>query len=131
MHRLPLGLAALLLLAGCGDARPALPEPSTIPTSYRFDLSAFCGERSFRGDYRVTVRDGEVVALLTPGSVVGEISFLLKRHRTADVYASSDGTEFLSLRGRNLTALIEGESRAAARLLYNLSRIMAQRLAGS
>lgn len=77
------------------------------------------------------VRDGEVVALLTPGSVVGEISFLLKRHRTADVYAAADGTEFLSLRGRNLTALIEGESRAAARLLYNLSRIMAQRLAGS
>ncbi len=62
MHRIPLGLAALLLLSGCGGAPTALPEPSTIPTSYRYDLSAFCGERSFRGDYRVTVRDGEVVA---------------------------------------------------------------------
>jgi hypothetical protein len=75
------------------------------------------------------VRDGEVVAVLAPGSVVGEISFLLKRHRTADVFATADETEILCLRGRNLHDLIESQSRAAARLLYNLSRIIAQRLA--
>jgi hypothetical protein len=75
------------------------------------------------------VRDDEVVAVLPRGSVIGEISFLLQRPRTADVYADTDDVEILCLRGKNLTDLIHSESRVAARLLYNLSRIMAQRLA--
>jgi predicted GNAT family N-acyltransferase len=75
------------------------------------------------------VKDNEVVALLPRGSVIGELSFLLKRPRTADVYADTDDVEILCLRGKNLTDLIESESSLAARLLYNLSRIIAQRLA--
>jgi hypothetical protein len=75
-------------------------------------------------------RDGDVVAVLQPGSVFGEISFLLKRPRTADVYATTDGTEILCLRGKNIADLIETEAKPAARLLFNLCRIMAERMAG-
>lgn len=75
-------------------------------------------------------RDGDVLAVLQPGSVFGEVSFLLKRPRSADVYATSDNTEILCLRGKNVAQLIESESRTAARLLFNLSRIMAERMVG-
>lgn len=75
-------------------------------------------------------REGDVLAVLQPGSVFGEISFLLKRPRSADVYATADETEILCLRGKNVAQLIESESRTAARLLFNLSRIMAARLVG-
>lgn len=61
-------------LAGCGDRTAAdLAEPAaspttspeaeaaaTLPKSYAFTLTSSCGERGLLGDYRVTVRDGQV-----------------------------------------------------------------------
>ncbi|MFC7724156.1 DUF6174 domain-containing protein [Nocardioides sp. GCM10028917] len=33
---------------------------TTLPRSYAFKLTSSCGERGLIGDYRVTVRDGQV-----------------------------------------------------------------------
>jgi hypothetical protein len=72
-------LTALLLLAcpsvltGCGTATGRTtgttatggPKPSAapaLPASYRFVLTASCGERTLHGDYRLTVHDGTVTA---------------------------------------------------------------------
>ena len=67
-----------LVLAGCGTAgtgvtsgprstasaprTPAIPDSWREPADYRFTVESSCGERSFIGVYRVTVRGGEVVA---------------------------------------------------------------------
>jgi hypothetical protein len=57
-------IAGLLLSTGCGDPDPTASAVTTsaIPTTYRFDLTSSCGERGFLGTYRVSVRDGRVVA---------------------------------------------------------------------
>lgn len=62
--------AACASLSGCGDQTepgPALAASTwhssveeTLPRSYAFTLTSSCGERGLLGDYRVTVRDGEV-----------------------------------------------------------------------
>jgi Family of unknown function (DUF6174) len=63
------------LLTGCGDGSgpsasgPLLAAPATTsaavgwdePPAYRFAVTSSCGERAFIGDYRVTVRNGQVV----------------------------------------------------------------------
>lgn len=75
------------------------------------------------------LREGRVVARLQPGSVFGEVAFLAEVPRSADVVAARD-SQLICLRPHILTALIEKEPRVAAPLLLNLSRILAQRLAG-
>jgi hypothetical protein len=73
-------------------------------------------------------RDGEFVALLTRGSVFGEVAFLLGMERTADVVAAT-ATRVISLRERALNELIASESKIAARFLLNLARIVCLKLA--
>jgi predicted GNAT family N-acyltransferase len=75
------------------------------------------------------VRGGEVVSVLPRGSVFGEISFLLQRRRTADVFAASSDVRILCIREKGLTELIRSGSQVAARLLLNLARILAEKLA--
>ncbi len=75
------------------------------------------------------LREGQVVAQLLPGSVFGEVAFLAQVPRSADVVAAHD-SQIICLRPSTLAALIEKEPRVAAPLLLNLSRILAQRLAG-
>ncbi len=77
----------------------------------------------------VDIRVGdEVIARETAGSVVGEVAFLLHTPRTADVIAASEDVQVLGLRQKVLDDLIKSESNLAARLLYNLSRILAVKL---
>jgi CRP-like cAMP-binding protein/predicted GNAT family N-acyltransferase len=73
------------------------------------------------------VRDGHLVALMTRGSVFGEIAFLLGVDRTADVVAVGD-TTVIALRERALNELIASESKLAARFLLNLARIACLKL---
>lgn len=68
---------------------------------------------------------GEVVAVEGPGSIVGEVAYLLGVARTADIVAGVDGARVLYLRYRTLEELMEGEPHLAARLLLNISRIIA------
>jgi CRP-like cAMP-binding protein/predicted GNAT family N-acyltransferase len=73
------------------------------------------------------VRDSRLVALMTRGSVFGEIAFLLGVDRTADVVAVGD-TTVIALRERALNELIASESKLAARFLLNLARIACLKL---
>ena len=75
------------------------------------------------------VRDGEPVARLTPGSVFGEVAFLAETPRMADIVAA-DEVRLICLRPRMLTELIGSEPEVAAPFLFNLSRVLALRLAG-
>jgi predicted GNAT family N-acyltransferase len=79
---------------------------------------------------KVEVRRGErILTVETPGSVVGEVAFLLKSSRVADVVAATDDVRVLCLWHKTLEELIASEPRLAARLFYNLSRIIAVRFA--
>jgi len=78
----------------------------------------------------VEVRDGDqVLAVITPGEVFGEMAFLLGRPRSADVYAVAEGTRVLSLSESSLHRLISEEPEVAAKLLLNVSRMLCWRLA--
>lgn len=63
-------IAACATLSGCGDQTEPGPSEAastsnsnvekTLPRSYEYTLTSSCGERGLLGDYRVTVRDGDV-----------------------------------------------------------------------
>lgn len=74
------------------------------------------------------LRDGKFVALMSRGSVFGEVAFLLGTERTADVVAATEA-KVISLRERVLNELIASESKIAARFLLNLARIVCLKLA--
>jgi len=72
-------------------------------------------------------RDGDtLLRVMSPGDVIGEIAFLLERPRTADVYAATDG-RLLSLSEGTLRDLIANEPSIAAKLMLNISKILAMR----
>jgi hypothetical protein len=75
------------------------------------------------------VREGaRVVAMATEGEVLGEVAFLLSTPRISDVCATGAGARVLCLSEKSLRALIDSSSRAAALLLFNLSRALALKL---
>ena len=77
----------------------------------------------------VEARVGErTVAIEGPGSVIGEVAYLLRVPRTADVIAMEDGVRVLYLRYGALEQLQSEEPALAVRLLLNLSRIVATKL---
>ena len=77
----------------------------------------------------VEVRDdGEVLATLGKGEVLGEMAFLLASPRSADVYAVSEGVRILSTDEKTLRQLVETEPTAAAKFLLNLSKSLCLRL---
>lgn len=80
------------------------------------------------GTLRV-LRDHEPIATIAAGGVCGEIAFLRQASRTADVIAVSESVRVLCIGEKQLNALIASEPCFAARFLYNLSRILARRLA--
>ena len=75
----------LAALAGTGD-RTSVPAGKTIMTE---------GRRGYESAVIVTgevevIHDGEIVATLGPGEVIGELSLLDHRPRTADVRSRTD-----------------------------------------
>ncbi len=82
-------------------------------------------------DGTVAVKRGDqVISELHPGSVFGEVAFLARIPRTADV-VSAGHSRLVCLRASMLSTLIAKEPDVAAPFLYNLSRILALRIAGS
>ncbi len=79
------------------------------------------------GSADVRRRDGVVLATLGAGDVVGEMSFLNGRPRTADVAAMTDA-EVLLITREFLERLTRGAPAVAARLLMNLSMYLVDRL---
>ena len=58
--------------------------------------------------------------------VIGEIAFLLQQPRSADVDAATDG-RILSMSEHTLRDLIANEPSIAAKLMLNISKILAMR----
>jgi hypothetical protein len=79
-------------------------------------------------DGTLEVRDeGELIRVLSPGDVFGEMAFLLERPRAADVYAATDA-RILSLSERTLRKTIEADPAVAATLLLNVSKMLCFRI---
>lgn len=72
--------------------------------------------------------DGNPVAQIGPGEFFGEIAFFLKLPRTADVIATSEGARIVSFNERTIRTLMQSDARTAAKLLYNISAILCDRL---
>jgi CRP-like cAMP-binding protein len=79
-------------------------------------------------DGNLEARDGDrLLRVMSAGDVFGEIAFLLEQPRTADVYAATDA-RILSLSESTLRELIAKKPTIAAKLLLNVSKILAMRL---
>ncbi len=77
----------------------------------------------------VEIRTGDqITGIRTEGDVVGEIGFLLKQRRIADVVAATDNVRVLSLREKTIHRLQETEPALAAQLMHNLARIVALKM---
>jgi hypothetical protein len=72
--------------------------------------------------------DDTIINVLTAGDVFGEVAFLLERPRSFDVDAVADETRVLSLSEGALRTMIAEDSKLAAKLLLNLSRLLCAKL---
>lgn len=73
-------------------------------------------------------RDGELVAVLTPGAVIGEVAFLLGRPRTADVVAATEEVRVLTLNEGSIRRQIRTDPELSSKLLLNLCRCLCARV---
>ena len=70
--------------------------------------------------------DSLAVAVLGPGDVVGEMTFLLEERRSSDVVAISD-LRTLAFQASSLRAVVEQADPTAVKLLHNMARVLADR----
>jgi CPA1 family monovalent cation:H+ antiporter len=75
------------------------------------------------------VRAGARRFTLGPGEICGELAVLTGESRTADVFVGAAGARVLVLEEMILRSIIGCESNVAARVLGNLARILATRVA--
>jgi hypothetical protein len=134
------------LAEGASAQRPALLADldcdelrSVLEHSYVIDLA--------QGDYLIRAGqvtrtvyltlEGELEALdgarvvraMGPGELVGEVAFVLNAQRSLDVVVSSPSATVLGLHEPTLRAMMDTHSRAAAALIWNICRVLADRLA--
>ena len=77
-------------------------------------------------------KNGQMIAMVSPGEVIGEIAFFLGVPRTASIIAVTDDVKVLSLDERALSRLLRLEGQLANKVLMNLCRGLCSRiLAGS
>jgi CRP-like cAMP-binding protein len=80
-------------------------------------------------DGTLEVKDGDtLVRALGPGNIVGEMAFLLEMPRTMDVYAATDDVRVLSLSESTLRKMIADEPEFAAKLMFNISKMLCMRM---
>src|SRR5262249_39856363 len=72
--------------------------------------------------------EGRVMNVLGKGDIFGEMAFLLGLPRQSDVFAATDDVTVLSLSEGTLRALVADEPALAAKLLFNISRMLCGRL---
>lgn len=103
-----------------------VPLGKTITRAHLYERELFV---ILDGAFEVLVK-GQRVALLCKGEVFGELAFLLDSgKRTATIRSVTQGKVFM-LRRRFLDELLEEDPKLAARLLFNLGRIVSTRMAG-
>ncbi|WAS03920.1 cyclic nucleotide-binding domain-containing protein [Gloeomargaritales cyanobacterium VI4D9] len=79
------------------------------------------------GLVEVRTPQGDTIALLGSGRIVGEMAFITGARRTADVIALSP-TQAVILSRRAMEQLMQHHPQVAAKVLLNLSRLVAERL---
>jgi len=82
------------------------------------------------GLVEVRTPQGDTIALLGPGRIVGEVAFVTGARRTADVIALSP-TQVVILNRSAMEQLTHHHPQVAAKVLLNLSRLVAERLGSS
>lgn len=82
------------------------------------------------GLVEVRAPQGNTIALLGPGRIVGEVAFITGARRTADVIAVSL-TQVVILGPSAMEQLMQHHPPVAAKVLLNLSRLVAERLGSS
>lgn len=82
-----------------------------------------------RGTLEVKSGD-EVIAVRSPGDIIGEIAFFLTLPRTMDVYAATDDVQVVSFSQSALRKLIKTQPEAATKLLFNMSRLLCMKVIG-
>jgi hypothetical protein len=83
-----------------------------------------------RGNLEVRSGD-EVVAVRSPGDIIGEIAFFMGLPRTMDVIAATDDVEVVSFSESALRKLIKTQPDAATKLLFNMSRLLCMKVVGA
>ncbi|MCZ6807630.1 MAG: cyclic nucleotide-binding domain-containing protein [Deltaproteobacteria bacterium] len=83
-----------------------------------------------RGNLEVKSGD-EVIAVRSPGDIIGEIAFFLTLPRTMDVYAATDDVQVVSFSQSALRKLIKTQPEAATKLLFNMSKLLCMKVVGT
>jgi len=73
-------------------------------------------------------KNGQMIAMLSPGEVIGEIAFFLDVPRTASIIAATDDVKVLSLDEKGLSRLLKHEGQLANKVLINLCRGLCYRI---
>ncbi len=78
--------------------------------------------------YAEVRRDGQLIAIISPGEVIGEIAFFLDVPRSASIVAASEGTSILSLDEHSMARLFKKDSQLSIKILMNLCRGLCTRI---
>lgn len=73
-------------------------------------------------------KNGQMIAMVSPGEVIGEIAFFLGVPRTASIVAATDDVKVLSLDERGLSRLLKHEGQLANKVLMNMCRGLCSRI---
>lgn len=76
-------------------------------------------------------KNGQMIAMVSPGEVIGEIAFFLGVPRTASIIAATDNVKVLSLDERGLSRLLKHEGQLANKVLMNMCRGLCSRILAS
>jgi predicted GNAT family N-acyltransferase len=76
-------------------------------------------------------RDDELIAMVSPGEIIGELAFFLGIPRTASIIAVSDELKILSFDEHSLSKLLMQEGELANKVLMNISRSLCTRIVNS
>jgi CRP-like cAMP-binding protein/predicted GNAT family N-acyltransferase len=137
----------LCALAQAGSARPGLFDglPEEVVSrliEQGFVINCAPGDRIIRQDVAdrtlylilegcAEIRVGdETVDTASVGDVIGEMAFLMRSRRTANVYATTGGARILSLHESALRRLREAEPAHSSQLYENLARMLCAKILG-
>ena len=75
-------------------------------------------------------RENKLIAIVTPGDMIGEIAFFLHMPRSASIIAATDDVRVLSLDEASMSRLLKFESELANKVLVNICRTLCSRVLG-
>lgn len=80
------------------------------------------------GHVEVRLPSGNLLAVVSPGEVIGEIAFFLHKPRTASIIAAEDDVRILSLDEPSLSRLLKYEPALASKILLNICKSLCNRV---